>query len=120
MQIREAEAADAAAVIALFERLYAETSFLLYDPGESVPQVEDYAQRMDAARAARSGAMFVVESEHTLVGALFGTRGRARRNSHSLYLVLGVLRSHWGRGSAYPCWVPSRRGRSARGCTGSS
>lgn len=46
MRIREATAEDAAAVIALFQQLYSETRFLLYEPGESVPGIEEYTRRI--------------------------------------------------------------------------
>ena len=42
MHIRDVTPEDAGSVIALFQRLYSETSFLLYDAGEAVPHVEDF------------------------------------------------------------------------------
>jgi len=98
MQIREAVANDAEAVIQLLERLYAETSFLLLEPGEQVWNKDEYARRIAQARADRSGMMYVAEADGALTGVVFGIRGRARRNRHGLYLVIGVLRAHWNRG----------------------
>ena len=98
MRIRVVTPEDASSVIALFERLYSETSFLLYDAGESTPRVEDYAKRIADGRARESFVMLVAENCDGLIGFTCGARGNARRNRHSLFLVLGVLRSQWHRG----------------------
>jgi RimJ/RimL family protein N-acetyltransferase len=98
VEIREAHPHDAGAVIALFERLYSETSFLLYEAGEQVPKIEEYARRIGVARKAESGIMYLAQIEGETVGAIFGNRGAALRNRHSLFLVLGVLQAYWNRG----------------------
>lgn len=98
MQIREAVPDDAEALIRLFERLYAETTFLLMEPGELAWNREDYARRIGETQKAESGVMYVAEDNHELAGVVFGNRGSARRTRHSLFLVLGVLRAHWHRG----------------------
>src|SRR5262249_54301602 len=86
---------DAATVIALFQRVYSETSFLLYDPGESVPRVEDYARRIGDGRASGSFVILVAENADGLLGFVSGGRGNARRNRHALFLVLGVVQAQW-------------------------
>lgn len=98
LSIREATAADAAAAIALFQQIYAETSFMLFEPGEFVPQAKTYAARIADTARREDGVMFLAESEAGPVGALFGMRGTARKTRHSLYLVIGILRSHWHQG----------------------
>jgi RimJ/RimL family protein N-acetyltransferase len=98
MRIRDATSEDAGSVIELFQRLYSETSFLLYDPGESVPPVEDFAKRIDDGRTRESFVILVAEDSDGLIGFITGGRGNAKRNRHSLFLVLGVLQAHWHRG----------------------
>lgn len=98
MQIREATVADAAAVIAFFQQLYAESRFMLYEPGESVPTLSEQEQRIECATAANSGTMFLCEAEHQIIGICFGTRGIAKRSRYSLYIVLGVLQAWSGQG----------------------
>ena len=59
--------------------------------------------------------MFVCETDGQLIGAVFGTRGVARRTRHSLYVVIGVLQAWIGRGvgrallQALENWALSRR-----------
>jgi RimJ/RimL family protein N-acetyltransferase len=98
MRIRAATPEDASSVIALLQRLYSETSFLLYDPAESIPRVEDYAKRIADGRAKESFVILVAENCDGLIGLISGGRGNAKRNRHSLFLVLGVLQAQWHRG----------------------
>jgi RimJ/RimL family protein N-acetyltransferase len=98
MRIRDVAPEDAGSVIALFQRLYSETSFLLYDPGESVPRAADYAKRIGDGRASENFVILIAENSDGLIGFLSGGRGNARRNRHSLFLVLGVVQDQWHRG----------------------
>jgi RimJ/RimL family protein N-acetyltransferase len=98
VNIREATPEDAAALIALWEQLLAETPFLLLEPGEATPRVDDYAARMADRSKTENGVTFVAEMEGALVGVIFGNRGNVRRKRHTLSLALAVLEAHWGRG----------------------
>jgi RimJ/RimL family protein N-acetyltransferase len=98
VRIREATPDDAGAVIALLERLYAETSFLLYEPGEMKSNVEVYARRMAEGIEKGNWTMFIADCDGSLVGTLFGSRGNAKRTYHSLTVGIGVLRANWGQG----------------------
>jgi RimJ/RimL family protein N-acetyltransferase len=98
VEIREAQPDDAGTVVSLLERLYSETSFLLYEPDEQTPKTEEYARRIRDARTTDSGLMYLAQTGGETVGVLFGNRGAARRNRHSLFLVLGVLQAYWNRG----------------------
>jgi GNAT superfamily N-acetyltransferase len=113
--VREAGPQDAAAVLDLFQLLYAETDFMLYEPGESVPPIAQYADRIRDVAKKEDGAMFVAESGSRVVGVVFGNRGTAKRTRHSLFLVIGVLQSRWGQGvgagllEAIEHWARTRR-----------
>lgn len=98
MRIREATAEDAAAVIALFQQLYSETRFLLYEPGESVPGVEEYTRRITDIAHREDGVMLLADIDPGLVGVIFGNRGTARKTRHALSLAMGVPRIHWNHG----------------------
>ena len=114
MRIREAIPDDAESVVALFQLLYSETAFLLYEPGESVPRVEDYAQRIREVADTQTGAMFVAEDNNRLIGVIIGTCGNAKRRRHALFLVMGVLQAHWNQGvgrsllRAIEAWATTR------------
>ena len=98
MRIREATPEDAPKLIALFETLYAETKFLMREPGEAVPPVEGYADRVAQGARTASELWFVAEIDGELIGVCFARRGFAKRNRHSLFLVMGVLQAWSGRG----------------------
>jgi RimJ/RimL family protein N-acetyltransferase len=114
MRIREALPDDAPAVIALFEMLYAETKFLMREPGEAVPSAEQYAERIAHGSKTASELWFVAEMEEQFTGVCFARRGFAKRNRHSLFLVMGVLQAWSGRGvgrallQAIEQWAVSR------------
>src|SRR5262245_28548821 len=101
MRIREAVPEDAPRLIGLFESLYAETKFLMLEPGEAIPPVERYADRIAQGSRDTSELWFVAEIEDQLVGVCFARRGFAKRNRHSLFLVMGVLHAWSGRGIGY-------------------
>ena len=98
MQIRAATVDDAAAVVAFFQQLYAETRFMLFEPGEAVPTVDEQAQRIQRGIETTSGTMLLCEADKQLIGVCYGTRGIAKRSRHSLYIVLGVLQAWSGQG----------------------
>ena len=114
MRVREALPDDAESMVALFQLLYSETAFLLYEPGESVPAVEDYAERIREASEAQTGAIFVAEDDNRLIGAILGSCGNAKRRRHALFLVMGVLQAHWNQGvgrsllDAVEAWARAR------------
>jgi len=98
VRIREATREDAEALVKLFEALYGQTNYMLMEPGESTQSAESLAQRIEAGAHGNSEVWFVCDSANQLVGVLYGRRGVARRNRHSLYLVMGVLHASWGKG----------------------
>lgn len=86
MHIRTATIEDAAAVVAFFQKLYAETRFMLFEPGEAVPTVSEQAQRIQRGIETTSGTMLLCEADNQLIGVCYGTRGIAKRTRHSLYI----------------------------------
>ncbi len=98
MLIREAHSDDAAGAISLLQRLYAETRFLLYEPGESVPTQAGFARRIAGNAELGAGTMFLSEGNGALNGILVGNRGTAGKTRHTLSLVLGVVQAAWRQG----------------------
>lgn len=98
MQIREAVPNDAERVISLLQQLYAETKFLLYEPGEIVPEQAEFARRIADNTQRQSGVMVLAEMNGSLAGIAFGNRGTAKKTKHSLSLGLGVLQDALRRG----------------------
>lgn len=115
MEIREAMPDDAGVVLSLLERLFAQTTFLLYEPDEQGATAEEYARRMENARASKAGVVFPATVERETAGVLIGHRGSARRSRHSMSLVLGVLQAHWNRGIGMSLLRAAERWANAHG-----
>ena len=98
MQIREAEPEDAAAFLALYERINSETDFMLFGRGELQVSVETQAQQIEQSAASGSGVMLLSEIDGQLVGFARASRYIGRRHAHCLYLGIGVLQAWVGRG----------------------
>jgi RimJ/RimL family protein N-acetyltransferase len=112
--VREAIPPDAAKIVAFLRSLHAETDFMLYEPGEFSGTEEQQARRIEEIARLESGIVFVCEADDEIVGAIFGSRGIARRTRHSLYIVIGVRQSLHGRGigsalfQALEAWARSK------------
>jgi len=92
VQIREATTGDAEALVKLFESLYRQTNYMLMEPGESTQSAESLAQRIEAGVNGDSELWLVCDSDVQPIGVLYGRRGPARRNRHSLYERAGFER----------------------------
>ena len=66
MHIREAQPEDASAVIALFEKLYTETKFLLFEPGEATVHDVAIFPRVDMFRRAHGVAACGATRRHVV------------------------------------------------------
>lgn len=98
LKIRETSPVDAAAIMALLDRIHGETPFMLYEPGELNVSVDVYAARMSEGIGKARWFMLLAEDGGIPVGFINGFRGNARRTAHVLGVGLGILRSHWGKG----------------------
>jgi RimJ/RimL family protein N-acetyltransferase len=98
MSIRQATRSDAVELASLFEAVYAESKYMLMEPGESVADAQALADRIDNGARCQTEIWFVSGTGEGLDGFLYGRRGIARRNRHSLYLVMGVRKAVWGQG----------------------
>jgi RimJ/RimL family protein N-acetyltransferase len=96
--IREANVQDAAAFVALFDRVNSETTFMLFEGGELPRSVKQQSEIFEDWARDDSGIMFVYEDDQELIGFAVGRRGVGRRQAHSMYIVMGVLQAWVGRG----------------------
>jgi RimJ/RimL family protein N-acetyltransferase len=99
VHVRQARPDDAAAILKLFQAIHAETSFMLFEPDEWKPSVEEQARRIKLGAKTGAAIFLVAEADGVLAGGAFGTRGIARRSYHALHIVIGVLQAWSGRGA---------------------
>ena len=99
MVIRTAHARDAAAMLALFDKIDRETSFMLLEPGERRDTAREQAATIEGFEADDGRVMLVaVASEEEVVGFCVAVTGQFARNSACAAIVMGVERAWWGRG----------------------
>ena len=116
MLIREAKVQDAPAFVALFDRVNSETTFMLFEPGESPTSVEHQSQIFEHWAKTDSGVVFVCEEDKELIGFVAGRRGVGRRQAHSIYIAMGVLQAWVGRGIGRSFSRPLKGGRNQKDC----
>ncbi|HYO47779.1 MAG TPA: GNAT family N-acetyltransferase [Gemmatimonadota bacterium] len=98
MVIRHVRVEDAEMLLALHLRLDEETDFMLQEPGERSDDVEVERERIRGLLSRDNQALIVAEVDGQLVGYVAILGGPFRRNRHSAYIVIGVLKSFNGQG----------------------
>ena len=98
MLIRQALPTDAAALTALLTQLDRETEFMLFETGERQTTVQRQRERLETLQTSDQETILVAAVGTDLAGFVAGTGGGARRNRHSLYIVIGVVQAFTGQG----------------------
>lgn len=94
--IRETQLSDTEKIVQLMLQVDNEAEYLLFEPGERKLTIEQ--QKKVIASLQENSAIFVAEQKGKMVGYLIARRGAAKRNLHSVYLVIGVLSEFRGKG----------------------
>ena len=100
MRIRDVMTQDAEPLVAFRQRLFGETDFLLYGPGEYLMTAEEVSSQIERASQIPTNRNLIAEDDEGFVGFLSIIGSSVPRLRHSAHLALGVLRSAWGRGVA--------------------
>lgn len=98
IELRDATAADAANLLAVRHRMFGETDFMLYASEEYTATTEMVADSISRFQSARDSRLILALDDDLLIGYLSVTGTEVPRRRHTANVVLGVLRSHWGRG----------------------
>lgn len=98
MIIREIQLGDAQRFLELCMKTDGESEFLLFEKDERPTTVEEQRQSIQTFKKSTNRTIFVVEDNHQLVGYLLARGGSARKNCHSVYIVIAILQSHTGKG----------------------
>ncbi|MDN3018308.1 GNAT family N-acetyltransferase [Paenibacillus sp. BSR1-1] len=99
MLVREAQPEDAENLIKLIKQVEAESDFMLMETGERKTSPEQQRKRLVQMRKDNNSVILVAEQEDgKLAGYLIAIGGTAKRNKHTVYLVIGILQEYRGRG----------------------
>ncbi|HLR14214.1 MAG TPA: GNAT family N-acetyltransferase [Bacillota bacterium] len=98
MRIREIQLEDAQRFLELCMRADGESEFLLYEKNERPTTEEEQRQSIQSFKDSINSTIFVVEDDYQLVGYLLARGGSAKKNRHSVYIVIAILQSHIGKG----------------------
>ena len=99
-RIRVATPQDAAELLALRRKLFAESNTMLWEPQEFVATEDDERKLIEQLTSAKNCTYLVASIDLGIVGLLFATGSPVNRLRHSTTLALGVAREHQGRGIA--------------------
>ncbi|MEH7255691.1 GNAT family N-acetyltransferase [Neobacillus niacini] len=98
MLIREIKLDDAERFVNLIKQVENESKFMLFESGERRITPEEQVKRIEAMRKSENSTIFIAEEENQLIGYLIAIGGNAKRNQHSVYLVIGILAQYRGLG----------------------
>jgi RimJ/RimL family protein N-acetyltransferase len=99
LNIRLATKNDAKQLIIFYQSLDQETSFMLFEPGERDISLDVIEHQLSWFENSESQVLYLAENDkHEVIGFISGNGGRASRNMHSLYCVIGVLNKYHGQG----------------------
>lgn len=97
-ELRSLVEADAAAVVAYFNEVSAESDFAPFGPGEYPRSVQEEAAKLRGLSSAGEGLALCATIGEELAGIVTITRLRAPRVRHSGTLGVSVVRRYWGMG----------------------
>src|SRR5215831_15049037 len=98
--IRRAVVGDAEQLVTLRRTLFAETSFMLWEPGEFVATSTDEGTFIQRLSERANSLLLVALEGGQAVGFLAAIGGERNRLRHSALLAIGVLRAFWSQGVA--------------------
>ncbi|WP_053363245.1 GNAT family N-acetyltransferase [Bacillus sp. FJAT-27251] len=98
MNIREITLGDAENFIHLVKQVESESDYMLLEAGERTTTAEQQQLQLEQIIQQSNSTIFIAEEEEKLLGYIIVIGGTARRNRHSAYLVVGILKEYRGQG----------------------
>ncbi|MEH7225362.1 GNAT family N-acetyltransferase [Bacillus sp. JJ1566] len=98
MLVREITPADAGEFAKITERVEETSEFMLWEAGERKVNPEQQRKMIERIGAEENSTIFVAEEGNKLIGFLMAIGGNARKNKHSVYIVIGILKESRGKG----------------------
>lgn len=98
MVVREITLSDAENFGYLTQRVEMTSEFMLWEAGERKANPDQQRKMIERICSEDNSTILVVEKKGQLIGFLMAIGGNARRNKHSVYLVVGILKDSRGKG----------------------
>lgn len=90
---RDANVEDAGDLAQLMKKVESESNYMLYGAGERNPTPESMKKMIEDLTDQLNSAVLVAEIDNHLAGYLYAIGGRASKNRHCAYIVIGILAS---------------------------
>lgn len=98
MKIREIKVTDADKFALLTKEIEESSQYMLWEAWEREVDFEQQAKKIETIEKNENSTILVAEQANELIGFLFAIGGNAKRNKHSVYIVVGVSRNYRGQG----------------------
>lgn len=114
MIVRAVNVEDAAGLAQIMVDVESSSAYMLWVPGERNTDLDGMRKRIKAMKGEGNSSIFIAEENNRLIGYVMAMGGKAQRNKHSVYLVVGVLEAYRGMGIGtallleLECWTRER------------
>ncbi|MEH7380988.1 GNAT family N-acetyltransferase [Bacillus sp. JJ1533] len=98
MLVREIIPADAEEFVRLTQQVETTSDYMLWEAGERKASPDQQRKMIERINSEENSTILVAEEEGRLIGFLMAIGGHARRNKHSVYIVIGILSDARGKG----------------------
>ncbi|MBC2909844.1 GNAT family N-acetyltransferase [Staphylococcus hominis] len=96
--IREISIKDTEALTTLLTKIYDESDYTLYNPGEFNPSVSSISNLLERVITSPRNTIYVAEADDQLVGCIFVTTEKYERTQHEAIITLGVTKFYQKKG----------------------
>jgi RimJ/RimL family protein N-acetyltransferase len=98
LQVREITLSDAENFGHLTQQVEMTSEFMLWEAGERKANPDQQRKMIERFSSDDNSTIFVAEEKGQLIGFLMAIGGNAKRNKHSVYIVVGILKDSRGKG----------------------
>lgn len=98
MLVRQITLSDAENLGYLTQQVEMTSEFMLWEAGERKANTDQQRKMIERICSEDNSTILVAEEKGQLIGFLMAIGGNARRNKHSVYIVVGILKEFRGKG----------------------
>ncbi|WP_099355654.1 GNAT family N-acetyltransferase [Fredinandcohnia onubensis] len=98
MLVRQITISDAENLGYLTQQVEMTSEFMLWEAGERKANTDQQRKMIERICSEDNSTILVAEEKGQLIGYIMAIGGNARRNKHSVYIVVGILKDFRGKG----------------------